>query len=177
MRVLFASALLVLLVAPEALCTSGLLGAFPGAPMQRSSAAPSSPQIRKRSMCAVAIPGDGVVEDVFVNGFGNFVNIYQNLLIARLLLSWFPAAQGVGALQPLYNVCDPYLNTFRGIIPPLGGIDFSPIIAFTLLQVAGSSIASLGAPLPPSEQVLAATPPRKMGPLETWARRRWAPKE
>ena len=93
-------------------------------------------QYRKRSMCAVAIPGDGLAEEVFVRGFGNFINIYQNLLIGTVLLSWFPQARGVGALQPLFNICDPYLNAFRGIIPPIGGIDLSPI----LLTVAGYQV-------------------------------------
>jgi len=50
-------------------------------------------------MCAVAIPGDGVIEDVFVRGFGNFINVYQNLLIGTVLLSWFPQSRSVGALQ------------------------------------------------------------------------------
>lgn len=30
---------------------------------------------------------------------------------------------------------DPYLNLFRGIIPPLGMIDISPIFAFLALQL------------------------------------------
>ena len=30
--------------------------------------------------------------------------IGQNLLVFRVLLSWFPAAQGVGVLQPVFNV-------------------------------------------------------------------------
>lgn len=35
------------------------------------------------------------------------------------------------------TLCDPYLNLFRGIIPPLGGtLDFSPILAFVLLSVS-----------------------------------------
>jgi len=99
-------------------------------------------------MCAVAIPGDGLAEEILVQGFGNFINIYQNLLVGTVLLSWFPQARGVGALQPLFNICDPYLNAFRGIIPPIGGIDLSPILAFTLLNVLSSSMVSLGAELP-----------------------------
>ena len=42
------------------------------------------------------------------------------------------------------SVTDPYLNLFRGIIPPLGGtLDLSPIIAFTVLNVFTSSAAAL----------------------------------
>lgn len=36
-------------------------------------------------------------------------------------------------------IVDPYLNIFRGIIPPIGGmLDVSPIVAILLLQIAGS---------------------------------------
>lgn len=35
------------------------------------------------------------------------------------------------------TLCDPYLNLFRGIIPPLNGtIDLSPILAFIALDVS-----------------------------------------
>jgi YggT family protein len=34
------------------------------------------------------------------------------------------------------TLADPYLNLFRGIIPPLGGtLDLSPILAFVVLDV------------------------------------------
>lgn len=34
------------------------------------------------------------------------------------------------------TLCDPYLNLFRGLIPPIGGtIDLSPILAFIVLDV------------------------------------------
>lgn len=40
------------------------------------------------------------------------------------------------------TLCDPYLNLFRGIIPPLGGtLDFSPILAFVLLSVSSTAQA------------------------------------
>lgn len=47
----------------------------------------------QRGTLAAAIPGNSVVESVTVGGFANFFGIYGNLLIARVLLSWFPAAQ------------------------------------------------------------------------------------
>ena len=35
------------------------------------------------------------------------------------------------------TLCDPYLNLFRGIIPPIGGtLDLSPILAFVALDVS-----------------------------------------
>jgi YggT family protein len=45
------------------------------------------------------------------------------------------------------SITDPYLNAFRGLIPPLGGLDLSAILAFltlqllqTLLEVAGGYV-------------------------------------
>jgi YggT family protein len=40
----------------------------------------------------------------------------------------------------LSQLTDPYLNVFRSIIPPLGGIDLSPILAFLLLTVVQRGI-------------------------------------
>jgi YggT family protein len=74
----------------------------------------------------------------------SFINIYNVLLIVRILLSWFPTAgwayQIMSFLSP---ITDPYLNIFRSIIPPLGGIDFSPILAFILLNVIQSLLSSV----------------------------------
>ena len=66
----------------------------------------------------------------------NFLNLYVTLLIVRILLTWFQgmdwANQVAGVLRP---VTDPYLNIFRSFIPPLGGIDLSPILAILCLQI------------------------------------------
>lgn len=97
---------------------------------------------------AMAIPGYGVAEQVFVGGFANFLSIYNTVITARILLSWFPQAQGIGALQPVYAVTDPYLNLFRGIIPPIFGLDLSPILAFVTLNLLSSATASVGAEIP-----------------------------
>ncbi|MBW4657914.1 MAG: YggT family protein [Drouetiella hepatica Uher 2000/2452] len=65
-----------------------------------------------------------------------FLNAYLVLLLIRILLSWFP---NINWLSPPFSILsqltDPYLNLFRSIIPPLGGIDFSPMLAFLLLNV------------------------------------------
>jgi hypothetical protein len=39
-------------------------------------------------------------------------NIYQNVIIARILLSWFPGVAQQPFLRPLYVICDPFLNTY-----------------------------------------------------------------
>ena len=51
-------------------------------------------------------------------------------------------------LQPVFAITDPYLNLFRGIIPPIFGLDLSPILAFVTLNLLQSSAVSLGAEIP-----------------------------
>ena len=70
-----------------------------------------------------------------------------------ILLSWFPQAQGVAVLRPIFTASDVYLNLFRGVVPPIGGIDISPIGAFFVLNLLTSSVASLGATGEPIKRV------------------------
>ena len=73
-----------------------------------------------------------------------FITIYSYLLIIRVLLTWFPNVNWYN--QPfaaLSQITDPYLNLFRSIIPPLGGFDFSPILAFIVLNLLISFLGNL----------------------------------
>lgn len=73
-----------------------------------------------------------------------FVSIYLVLMFIRILLSWFPNVNWYDPpLSVLSQLTDPYLNIFRSIIPPLGGIDFSPIIAIFALQFAAQLLSGL----------------------------------
>jgi YggT family protein len=87
---------------------------------------------------------DVPVSNLIVQTLVNFLNIYLIILTVRILLSWFQtaewAAQVIGFLSP---ITDPYLNIFRSIIPPLGGLDISPILAFLVLQLLQGLLAPL----------------------------------
>ena len=67
----------------------------------------------------------------------NFIQLYLVLIFVRILLSWFQttdwASRVISFLAP---ITDPYLNIFRSIIPPLGGIDFSAILAIFVHEFA-----------------------------------------
>ena len=41
---------------------------------------------------AAVLPGDSVAGLVVANGLINFLNIYSNVLVVRLVLTWFPTA-------------------------------------------------------------------------------------
>lgn len=118
---------------------------------------------------AAMIPGDSVAESVITSGLFSTLNIYNTLLIGRLILTWFPNPPSQ-IVYPLATLCDPYLNLFRGIIPPIGGtIDLSPILAFTVLNVFTNTAAAL--PCEIDEHGNVKTPVKKQGPSAQLAAR------
>ena len=112
---------------------------------------------------AAMIPGDSAVELVITSGLFSTLNIYNTLLIGRLILTWFPnPPQAI--VYPLSTLCDPYLNLFRGIIPPIGGtIDLSPILAFTVLNVFTNTAAALPCEIDPETGEMKQTKPTGVG--------------
>ena len=72
------------------------------------------------------------------------LSIYYFLLIIRILLTWFPSIDwSNGILSALTSITDPYLNIFRGIIPPIGGFDISSLLALLLFNVIQGFIPQL----------------------------------
>ncbi len=65
---------------------------------------------------------------------------FSLMIFVRILSSWIPEIQGQKWLQFIAFYVDPYLNLFRKIIPPLGMLDISPILAFFALQLAESVV-------------------------------------
>ena len=97
---------------------------------------------------AAIIPGDSVAEQVLTSGALNFLNLYNFVLVVRVLLTWFPNPPGA-IIGPVSTLSDPYLNLFRGIIPPIGGtIDLSPVLAFLTLNVFTNAAEALPCELP-----------------------------
>lgn len=62
------------------------------------------------------------------------LNVYEMLIVIYCLLTWLPNAYNSQLGRLLYKLVDPYLNVFR-VIPPIGGISFSPIIALFVLSL------------------------------------------
>ena len=70
---------------------------------------------------------------------------YSFVIVIYVLLSWFPMG---GIIEEISNalgkICDPFLNLFKRLIPPIGGmVDITPIIALLVLQFGVRFIVSL----------------------------------
>jgi YggT family protein len=77
------------------------------------------------------------------------LEIYSLILLVRVLLSWFPNLDWGSnpILATVSSITDPYLNAFRGLIPPIGGLDLSAILAFLALQLGQNLLLGAGGAL------------------------------
>lgn len=61
--------------------------------------------------------------------------VYYWILILRFLSSWMPSMDFRHPIvRFLYRVTDPVVGIFQGLIPPVGNVDFSPVILFLVLR-------------------------------------------
>ncbi|WP_226665821.1 YggT family protein [Metabacillus litoralis] len=77
------------------------------------------------------------------NIISTLISIYSYAIIVYILLSWFPGARESSFGGLLAKIVEPYLEPFRKIIPPLGMIDISPIVAILALRLAQSGLTSI----------------------------------
>ncbi|CQR47776.1 YGGT family protein [Paraliobacillus sp. PM-2] len=61
------------------------------------------------------------------------IDLYSMALVIYILMSWFPGARESSIGEFLAKICEPYLEPFRKIIPPIGMLDISPIVAILVL--------------------------------------------
>jgi YggT family protein len=73
------------------------------------------------------------VEDVLVNFIRLLVMVVWFLLIARVVLSWTNPMGGGGLIAFIYQATEPILAPIRRVLPPAGGMDWSPLIALLIL--------------------------------------------
>ncbi|MBE9126525.1 MULTISPECIES: YggT family protein [unclassified Coleofasciculus] len=82
--------------------------------------------------------------ELLTNSLANFINIYLLLIFVRILLTWFPTIEWMNQVSAFLSpITDPYLNVFRSFIPPIGGLDLSPILAIIVLQIVARLFGSL----------------------------------
>ena len=70
-----------------------------------------------------------------------FIQLLQAVILLWCLLSWFPNIRWYE--QPwrtLDNIVKPIMAPFRKLIPPLGGIDLSPMVAMLVIQFVAQGL-------------------------------------
>lgn len=63
-------------------------------------------------------------------------NFFELLIVAWCVMSWVPRKEG-GIVDDVASVLErivgPYLSLFRRLVPPIAGIDFTPVVAVIVL--------------------------------------------
>jgi YggT family protein len=63
-------------------------------------------------------------------------DLYSMALLARILFEWIRVPYSSRVMRFLWDITEPLLAPIRSILPSFGGLDFSPLIAFFLLNFA-----------------------------------------
>jgi len=73
------------------------------------------------------------------------VKIYWWGIIAVVILSWIAPAGHHPAVQLLMQLTEPVMRPFRRVLPPMGGLDLSPILVFLVLNMVSVMVHYLAA--------------------------------
>lgn len=79
--------------------------------------------------------------------FRDLFQVYSFLIIAWIVVSWIPPLRTIRMMSIVGWLVEPYLSIFRRIIPPVIGIDFSPIVAYFVYRFIESMVFNQILPL------------------------------
>ena len=75
---------------------------------------------------------------------GDLLRLYSYVLLLRVVLSWFPASSSQGPMATvqslLFKVTEPILGPVRRALPPMGGLDLSPMLVLIVVQVLARAL-------------------------------------
>jgi YggT family protein len=75
-----------------------------------------------------------------------FATVYTLVIFAYILTSWLrlPYSPTLNRIQRfLYDVCEPYLRLFRRVLPSMGALDLSPMVAVFVLWIVEQLVVRL----------------------------------
>lgn len=73
----------------------------------------------------------------------NVLEVLKWLIIVRALMSWFVDPRSANPLVAwIRGVTDAILGPLRSLLPGMGGMDLSPLVAILLIQLAQQAIYS-----------------------------------
>lgn len=113
-------------------------------------------------LLALVLQGGGITAVLLLNGLGFpnplllllwsalgviglLVNIYFFALLAMIILSWIAPGSSNPAVYLLYQITEPVMAPVRKLLPPMGGLDFSPILVFILINVIQIALRHMAA--------------------------------
>jgi len=88
---------------------------------------------------------NSVMRGAFVLAVGYIINgllsIYLILILARVVFSWGQVSYRNPVMRFLVNTTEPLLGPLRRMLPPLGWIDISPLVAMLIIMFLRAAVA------------------------------------
>lgn len=75
------------------------------------------------------------------------VQIYFFMILAMIILSWIAPGGNSPVLYLLHQLTEPVMAPFRKILPPMGGLDLSPIFVFIVINILQITLRHLAVSL------------------------------
>ena len=66
---------------------------------------------------------------------GLLLNVFLFAILIQVIMSWINPGAYNPAVSLLYSLTEPVLRPFRRLIPPLSGLDLSPLVALIAIQL------------------------------------------
>lgn len=73
------------------------------------------------------------------------LNIYYFALLVSIITSWVAQGSHNPAVILIQQISEPIMSPFRRLLPAMGGIDFSPMLAFAALYILQILLKALAA--------------------------------
>jgi YggT family protein len=79
--------------------------------------------------------------ELFINVF---ISVYALIVFLYVLTSWVRLPYSLNPVQRfLSEVCEPYLRLWRRVLPSMGALDLSPMVAIFALVVLGQIVVNV----------------------------------
>ena len=113
-------------------------------PQTASASAQTTDSARRPRRCAstASAPMTGRAGAQSVSSYHQLLNrarweprAMARRLLAMIILSWIAPGSNHPAIYLLYQITEPVMAPFRKLLPPMGGLDLSPILVFILINV------------------------------------------
>ncbi len=66
------------------------------------------------------------------------IDVYSLIIVAAVVVSWTTVPGEHPAVRLLHRLTEPVLAPIRKVLPPMGGMDFSPLVLLIGLRVLAS---------------------------------------
>lgn len=63
------------------------------------------------------------------------IDVYSLIVLVAVIMSWFPASRHNPLGLLVYRLTEPVLAPIRRVLPPMGGLDLSPMVLLLALRI------------------------------------------